>query len=380
MRVTKIRLAAIAAGLGVVALVSTTNNPLGDRHAHAEASQIKCKLTYKLVPSCGALMGSTAPDVGNVVGSFTSLEKQVGRGLDIVHVYHAATDDWPTADEVVLATDGDYGKPAHADGSPNVARWLYANWKPENGKTWRQVANGASDQLIDTLACRLAQRLHGLPLFLTIHHEGENEVQGAGSGYSTSDYVAMFRHVVQRLRADGVQNLVSVWNVIGTAKWGDLGYYTSMYPGDDVVDWIGYDVQSYDTSRLPTYANRTGTGGSTWPGFYTFATRAYPSKPLMLAEFSVQSGNGDDQARANSLRSLGSDAANSFPAIKALVYFDAPPSNTGGRDGTMANPTVVGAAKQALSEAWMRHSWVRGVGPQPTWPWDPGTQYAPGFF
>jgi hypothetical protein len=236
-----------------------------------------CSVSALLVPSCGAWFGSTANPRGSEqtpADAVARQETELGRRLNIVHAYHSSNQDWPTPEEVALVSD------------PFNRRMLMVNWKPENGNTWAQVAAGASDAWIDTVAARIQARLGTALFFLAIHHEPENEVLAAGSGFSAADYVAMFRHVVQRLRADGVSGAVVVWDVMGFPGWGDQGYYPALYPGDDVVDWIGYDPYSHAGEPVQLFANRPGRS---FPGFYTWATSSHPDKPLMLAEFGVES-------------------------------------------------------------------------------------------
>jgi hypothetical protein len=75
------------------------------------------------------------------------------------------------------------------------------------------------DPELDRLAAHM-RRTWTEPFFLTIHHEPEEEVREIpGSGYRADDYAAMFRHVVERLRAQGVVNAVRVFDVMGTAKY-----------------------------------------------------------------------------------------------------------------------------------------------------------------
>jgi hypothetical protein len=300
-----------------------------------------CSVSSLLVPSCGAWFGSTTNQFGaetSPAAAVARQESELGRRLDIVHVYHSGNDDWPTPTEVALATD------------PATPRLLMVNWKPENGTSWADITAGLDDPWIDTVAGRILSRLGGTRFFLTLHHEPEQEVLGAGSGFSEADYVAMFRHVVQRLRADGVDPVV-VWDVMGYAAWGDLGYYDALYPGDDIVDWIAYDPYSHAGAPLTAFANRPGR---TFPGFYTWATTNHPSKPLMLGEFGVESSVLTDRVAVLSLLAA---QAQTMPAIKAYVYFDhAVDSTTGGSNWAYdTDPTVLAAARSAFTDPFFLH-------------------------
>ena len=300
-----------------------------------------CSVSTLLVPGCGAWFGSTANPTGGeqtATDAVAREETQLGRGLGIVHVYHVGAQSWPTPTEVALATD------------PAKPRILMVNWKPEQGMTWAEVAAGASDALIDDTAVRITQRLGDVPFFLTLHHEPENELQGAGSGFTPADYVAMLRHVVQRLRGAGVSHAVMVWDVMGFAGWGDQGLYPQLYPGDDVVDWIGYDPYSHGGRALDQFAN---AGGTAFPGFYTWATTAHPGKPLMLAEFGVESTSVAE--RVSVFSSLAATAP-TMPALKAFVYFNhGPDSVTGTNDYALdSDPQVLAAARAAFADLYFQ--------------------------
>ena len=300
-----------------------------------------CTVSSLLVPTCGAWFGSTANPTGGeqtATDAVAREESQLGRGLGIVHVYHVGAQSWPTPAEVALATD------------PAAPRTLMVNWKPEDGRTWAEVSAGASDTLIDDTAARITSRLGSVPFFLTLHHEPENELQGAGSGFTPADYVAMLRHVVQRLRGDGVSHAVMVWNVMGFAGWGDQGLYPQLYPGDDVVDWIGYDPYSHGGRPLGQFADSSGT---TFPGFYTWATTAHPGKPLMLAEFGVESTFVAE--RVSVFSSLAATAA-TMPALKAFLYFNhGPDSVTGTNDYALdSDPRVLAAAQAAFADPYFQ--------------------------
>ena len=68
------------------------------------------------------------------------------------------------------------------------------------------------------VAIRFAHEMNGgwYPYGVAFKSPGQRH-----NGNTPADYVAMLRHVVQRLRGDGVSHAVMVWNVMGFAGWGD---------------------------------------------------------------------------------------------------------------------------------------------------------------
>jgi hypothetical protein len=77
----------------------------------------------------------------------------------------------------------------------------------------------------------------GRPIFLRIGYEFD----GAWNHYSPRGYIAAFRHIVDRLRGNGVTNFVSVWQ---SATYPGGTYrnrpFQDRYPGDEYVDWLGF--------------------------------------------------------------------------------------------------------------------------------------------
>ncbi len=307
---------------------------IGSTTATAQAATSgSCTLSAKLVPSCGVLQG-VAPGAYSSTPRTQALldfEKTVGQHMDIFHVYHRAPQLFPTKAEISVARQS------------GNHRLLLENWKPEAGHTWAQVANGASDAQIDREASYL-KSTYRAKFFLTIHHEPENDVnQNAGSGYTAANYRSMYRHVVRRLRADGVHNAVTVMDYIADPTWGSKSWFNSLYPGDDVVDWVAADpyacVRAGHCGDFAGMVNRTyGPKTASWPGFYNWATTKHPSKPVMIAEWGVFEHSGYPMEKPAFFKSAMNELGN-FPRIKALVYFDsanAPRGNTEVNSTSMA--------------------------------------------
>jgi glycosyl hydrolase family 26 len=285
-----------------------------------------CSVSKILVPSCGAWFG-VAPHALTTEArrpALASFEATVGDKVDVMHVYHTDGQLFPTSDELAMARD------------PNHRRLLFVNWKPSTSRSWAQVAAGdpTVDAQIDKLAAHLKSTFTER-FFLAVYHEPENDVNtAAGSGHTASDYRAMYRHVVQRLRNDGVQNAVTVMVYMGAPKWGAQAWFDSLYPGDDVVDWLGYDpyasaqpgahggdVADMVNRRAPNlYAN--------WPGFYAWAEREVPGKPIALGEWGIAEWSGAPNGKADFLRSVPTNIAK-FPRIKAMLYFDSAKAHVG---------------------------------------------------
>jgi hypothetical protein len=274
-----------------------------------------CAISAKLVPSCGRWWGMSPR-------RFTSLSLTVGlaqdeslsrRPMDIVHDYHVNGALFPNAAERALALQ------------PGSNRLLFLNWKPATDMTWRDVANGKADSRIDAEASYLKSNFN-YPFFLTIWHEPENDVNAtAGSGKTAVDYAAMFHHVVSRLRADGATKFVSVMDYMGYVPWAQKSWFSQLWPGNDVVDWLGIDpygtadASGYNSGDFNTLVNRTAAG---FPGFYNWAVQVHPGIPIMVAEWGIGERSSNPTGKAMYFDSVAAEIAR-YAQIKALVYFDA---------------------------------------------------------
>jgi Glycosyl hydrolase family 26 len=290
----------------------------------APASGTDCVTGALLVPSCGVLWGGAA-------GGFTDAprdaalkdwEKLSGRTATIFHTYHKGDEPFPTRSEIAMARDA-----AH----PRV---LLLNWKIAYGTSWAEVAAGRQDARIDAFAARVRATFPE-KFFLVLNHEPENDVNPkAGSGWEAKDFAAMYRHTVQRLRAKGVTNAINVLAYMGNEKWMSQSWWKDLYPGDDVVDWIGLD--SYVSAEKGYYhygmfadlLDRAGTDGT---GFYDWAVTRHRGKPLMVAEWGVYHRVGKPADKAPGYASVLPELAKR-PAIKAIVYFDTAHDDQGDRD------------------------------------------------
>jgi hypothetical protein len=277
-----------------------------------------------LVPSCGVLWGGAA-------GGFTSnprdaehksWEKLSGRTATIFHAYHKGDEAFPTKAEIAMTND------------PASPRVLLLNWKIAYGSSWAKVANGEQDKRIDAFAARA--KAYGKKFFLVLHHEPENDVVAkAGSGMQASDYADMYRHTIERLRAKGVTNVVNVLAYMGNEKWLAQSWWADLYPGDDVVDWIGLDsyvsVEKgyYHFGDFGDLLDRQPKGGGT--GFYDWAVTKHAKKPIMVAEWGAYHRIG----RATDKSAVYNDVLPELlkrPAIKAIVHFDTKADDEGDRD------------------------------------------------
>jgi hypothetical protein len=307
LRRAALLLVALSSVAGVAASCSDTNRSTLPTPP-STTDEPACSVSDILEPSCGAWLGASTPSKDGTFDYAVGLaeyEAVAGNEPDIQHFYKRDGEPFPTADEIALSE------------RPGKQRsLLFYNWKPSTDLTWRQVADGQADDNIATVAASMSEYAHHM--FLAIYHEPENDEQGPGSGMTSVDYVDMYRYVVGQLRDLGVDNAVYVMNYLGFSTWATA--VDRFYPGDDVVDWIGYDP--YGLAKHTSFIRLLNdpVEADDWPGFYDWATAKAPGKPIMVAEWGFDLP--EQPAAADALESAPPVLQYQFPMIKALVYWN----------------------------------------------------------
>ncbi|WP_052311871.1 MULTISPECIES: glycosyl hydrolase [unclassified Actinoplanes] len=312
------------------AVLSGADSPLTGSFPARAAVHRTCTTGRLLVPTCGILWG-VAPGArtdDHGAEALAEFERKTGRQQAIFHAYHHGIRQlFPTPQEIAIARQ------------PGKKRILLLNWKPESA-SWAAIARGdrRTDAFLDQLAVHLHRDFRE-PFFFAIHHEAEDQVrERPGSGYTAKDYAAMFRHVVRRLRAHGATNVVTVLVHMAYVPHTTKSWFTDMYPGDSVVDWIGFDTYSYSDpgyghGDFAELLNRRSALKPRWPGFYNWVRAAHPRKPLMVAEWGVWFSKRHPGHMAAFYREVGQQIGH-FPAIKAMVHFETP-ANQKGQDSSV---------------------------------------------
>lgn len=277
----------------------------------------RCGLSDLLVPECGTLWGiSTGPGIKE-----PEVEDQLGRKFDFLYHYHDLYDQVPTEQERKQVEDGQ-----HLHISITARDFKAAD---AHGIRWREVADGEYD---DSLR-RQAQGIKSLdePVFMTFDQEANQKTKVQRRG-PAKDFVEAWRHVHDIFEDEGATNAVWVWVMTGNPWRAPAG---PMWPGNDVVDWISWNVynqsgcrsgpirpdkyESFEQALMPFYRwlhNR----GETRFGIDS-------SKPVMISELGSVLYADDPQRTADWYAEIP-DVLREYPQIKAVTLWDSATSDT----------------------------------------------------
>ncbi len=321
-----------------------TVEPTPEPTTPAPTTPAECTVNALLVPSCGVLWGAAAGGFSDTPRdqALREWEAKSGRTSSIYHTYHRGDEMFPTKAEIAMANE------------PGKPRVLFTNWKVGYGTKWAKVAAGEQDARIDRLSAYVKAN-YNAKFFMAIHHEPENDVStDPASGMTAKDYAAMFAHTVKRMKANGVNNVVFVMAYMNIDKWNQTAWWKDLYPGDDVVDWVGVDAYvnaepgGYNNGDFNNLMNRT-SNPSYFPGWYNWALTK--NKPIMAAEWGVyecmKTCSPTEKAK---LYDTVLPQLKAMPGLKAIVYFDTA-SDQAGKDMRIdSTPEALAAFKNIAAD------------------------------
>ncbi|MBM6402078.1 glycoside hydrolase family 26 protein [Phycicoccus sonneratiae] len=234
----------------------------------------QCPLTDDARPSCGGVvLGVTTAQPSTEM--LSAAEDFVGRPYDMVYRFHEIDDAFPTDEERGIVASG---RLLHLSVDTRVE-------DSRDGLSWAAVAAGRHDAELSAQGRAIAD-LHS-PVLVTYEHEMD---QASKSALGTpEEFVAAWRHVHDVYTRAGATNVVWVWVASGTTP--TLERASVMWPGNDVVDWISWDVYNAAGCRADrTSAERHVSFEESFSVFHDWLEREGPglgidvTKPKMLSE------------------------------------------------------------------------------------------------
>ena len=197
----------------------------------------------------------------------------------------------------------------------------------------RRIIAGEHDAYIDRWAD--SAKAHAAPIMVSFCNEmngtwfpWSGSHYGAGNKIPGTDPVRFegpeifkqaWRHVVDRVRARGADNVLWVFHTMDFSLPNDTwNMARQFYPGPDYVDWLGFSL--YGNQFVSDREWAPFFDLIDWP--YTELTMLDPNKPIMLCEWGVGDFPkvGDKGAWIRDGFALMSDEKK-FPRLKAAVFW-----------------------------------------------------------
>lgn len=185
----------------------------------------QCPLGDDGRPSCGGVvLGTTTERPENAL--LAAADDYAGRPFGMVYRFHEIDEAFPTDEERAIVASG---------------RLLHLSVDTRTGDSradlsWSAVAEGRHDAELEAQGRALAALR--APVLVTYEHEMDQASKATLGG--PEDFVAAWRHVHDVYERAGATNVVWVWVASGTVP--TLERASRMWPGNDVVDWISWDV------------------------------------------------------------------------------------------------------------------------------------------
>jgi hypothetical protein len=333
-------------------LVRATNG--GSAHIYEREDTRGHPPTLVVTTAPDAVQPNLSPAKGAWLGWYHSgnadprlKETAYGRKADAFRRYYSMSQrgDWPTTGDVTVAkadagrrilfasvTNRCFGPcpTTMPDGRTIPAPGLVVNnGNPDfDGQyyTPAQIASGALDMVIDAQAAKI--KASGVRFVLDLMPEVDTltekmddvTVEAKYGGLTLRDwwettYPAAYRHWRDRLKADGVTNVVYAIDYAGFRS--DATAYTRTYPGDGYVDWIAWDPYDFGCTK--------GGVDPTWRAFYSrleagLLGAGARGKSYALFETGV-GARAKSSCRVTWINGMA-EAAAALPKIKAVLYFD----------------------------------------------------------
>jgi hypothetical protein len=301
----------LASGAGAAVLASAA----GARPAPSGVALSGAGTTAPAVPVHGAYFGvdpgSATGDVTRngvspqtTVGSLAAFQAQLGRPVTIVSFYILWDEPPPLTGMSQVA----------AQGSIPLISW-------HCGVADSLVAAGDYDGLIRQEA--EAYKAYARPVFLRWFWEMNLPTAGnhptcLGTTDETQDYIAAYERIWKIFKQVGADNVGFIWAPSAAVSAGPS---TVFYPGNQYVDWIGFDL--YDRCGRGTFSAVFA------PTYTTYATASY-AKPMMITETGASAPGrlgacsaAGEETQAGWLQDIETSIQTKFPEVHGLVYVNA---------------------------------------------------------
>jgi beta-mannanase len=227
------------------------------------------------------------------------------------------------------------------------------------------IVSGRWDAYIDSWAAKA--KTFGHPIFVAWGLEMNGTwfpwsgyFYGGGKQLSQGTYAGpdlfkkAYRHVVDRVRANGAQNIIWVFHIqdysYPSDEWNQPEEY---YPGDDYVDWLAMSAFGKQFRR-----DKWVSASDVMRWAYEDLCLISPKKPIMFAEWGV--GEYPDSGdKAQWIREAFQLMKTRFPRLKAAVFWSERWENDDGTYSDLrvtSSPEALQAYRKGVADPfWLDH-------------------------
>ena len=247
----------------------------------------------------------------------TTVEGLLGRQLGVASIFRGATEVFPTQADVSLTAGG--------------RRRLLVSWHLDTDR-FSAWASGQHDAELDRTAA--AVRDYGRPLYIRPWAEMNADwvdfqptADGAkAKGGTPAEFIAAWRHVVERFRAVGATNARWVFNPTADT-YLETTPVASIWPGAAYVDVLGLDGYNWGTGGALRWRSFTDVFATQYRRLTTLA----PKLPVWICETSSADPSSTAQT-ATVTAPIGQSkgiwwreamASTSMPKVTTVVLFSA---------------------------------------------------------
>lgn len=282
--------------------------------------------------------------VKNLSGSYPKL-------WSIWRIWKGPTSRFPTA------TNSPFMANLKANHIVPVIVWQPTDADRSSAYRLANVASGKFDPYITTFAN--AAKAYGSTVILRFAQEMNGPWNPWGVGHFDNTgpiYIKAWKHVHKIFKNVGATNVKFLWSPYQPCGAG-IGCvpYSTVFPGDKNVDYIGYSSFNWVTPTNP------GDPVRPWTDMVTVMKTGYKklvalsAKPIIVAELASNRKGGDQAAWI----AQGYPAAfKKYPQIAAIMYFDIDMTKLNPEDPSQPNwtftPASWSAYKQLLSQKHFR--------------------------
>lgn len=179
------------------------------------------------------------------------------------------------------------------------------------GFTIEQVIAGNADATIDAWATKIGTQGH--PCFFRPWWEMNGNwgyKWQTGAGVTAAEYVAAWRRFRTRSDAAGASNVTWVWNPNNFVPGGSVPDPTPWYPGDEYVDWMGFDGYNFGGSSV----------ASAYDTIYAKLQQLAPAKSICVSE--TASAEGGSVPKVTWINDVFARLPVNYPKIRAWCWFN----------------------------------------------------------